>query len=118
MQMAATEQQAAMMPSAARRWPLLVRPTDTSGDRMAPSLDMELFSPRAKERILVGYISGVTMNSTVKPPMLAAREVNSAARLWVSENISQQVLQARAQIMSGGCFCPSALQKRSSRKHK
>lgn len=93
MQMAATVQQAAMTPSAAVRWPLLVRPTDTRGDRMAPSLDMELFSPRAKERILVGYISGVAMKRTVKPPIEAARDVNSAARLWVWENISQKVLQ-------------------------
>ena len=95
MQTAATVQQAAIMASAARRWPLLVRPTDTRGDKMAPSLDMELFSPRANERILVGYISGVAMNSTVKPPMLAAREENSAARLCVPENISQQVLHSK-----------------------
>jgi hypothetical protein len=94
MQMAAMVQQAAMIPSAARRWPLFVSPTDTSGERIAPSLDMELFKPKAKERIFVGYSSGVTMNRTVNPPMLAARDVNSAARLWVSESMSQHVLQS------------------------
>lgn len=56
MQKAAAMQNPAITPSAPLRCPLLIMLTETKGETMAPTRDMELLSPNANDRTRVGYI--------------------------------------------------------------